>query len=247
MRNSVVGVRRATSAEDPGFIDHMRSKKAAVARVYLPPDANTLLSTIDHCLRSRNDINVVVAGKQPARDYLSVEQAVLHCAHGLGIWEWASNDDGGLPDVVMARAGDTPTLEALAAVAMLLERLPELKIRFVKVVDLMRLQPDSEHPHGMPDAQFDGLFTTDRPVVFAFHGYPALIHRLTYRRANHHNIHVRGYNEEGTTTTPFDIVMMNDLDRFHLVMDVIDRLPALQARAAHLRQEMVDNRARACG
>lgn len=195
MRNSVVGVRRATSAEDLGFIDHMRSKKAAVARVYLPPDANTLLSTIDHCLRSRNYINVVVAGKQPALDYLSVEQAVLHCARGLGIWEWASNDDGGLPDVVMACAGDTP----------------------------------------------------DRPVVFAFHGYPALIHRLTYRRANHHNIHVRGYNEEGTTTTPFDIVMMNDLDRFHLVMDVIDRLPALQARAAHLRQEMVDNRARACG
>ena len=190
-----MGVRRATSAEDLGFIDHMRSKKAAVARVYLPPDANTLLSTIDHCLRSRNYINVVVAGKQPALDYLSVEQAVLHCARGLGIWEWASNDDGGLPDVVMVCAGDTP----------------------------------------------------DRPVVFAFHVYPALIHRLTYRRANHHNIHVRGDNEEGTTTTPFDIVMMNDLDRFHLVMDVIDRLPALQARAAHLRQEMDDNRARACG
>ena len=233
------------SHQDPGFIDHVISKKAAVARVYLPPDANTLLSTIDHCLRSRNYINVVVAGKQPALDYLSMEQAVLHCARGLGIWEWASNDDGGLPDVVMACAGDIPTLEALAAVAILRERLPELKVRFVNVVDLMRLQPDSEHPHGMPDTQFDALFTTDRPVIFAFHGYPTLIHRLTYQRANHHNIHVRGYKEEGTTTTPFDIVMMNDLDRFHLVIDVIDRLPTLQAWAAHLRQEMVDNRARA--
>ncbi len=233
------------SHQDPGFIDHVISKKAAVARVYLPPDANTLLSTMDHCLRSRDNINVVIAGKQPALDYLSMAEAVLHCARGLGIWEWASNDDGGLPDVVMACAGDIPTLEALAAVAMLRERLPELKVRFVNVVDLMRLQPNSEHPHGMPDAQFDALFTTDHPVIFAFHGYPALIHRLTYRRSNHHNMHVRGYNEEGTTTTPFDIVMMNDLDRFHLVMDVIDRVPSLQARAAHLRQEMVDDRARA--
>ena len=233
------------SHQDPGFIDHVISKKAAVARVYLPPDANTLLSTVDHCLRSRNYINVVIAGKQPALNYLSMEEAVLHCARGLGIWEWASNDDGGQPDVVMACAGDIPTLETLAAVAVLRERLPELKVRVVNVIDLMRLEPDSEHPHGMPAAQFDALFTTDRPVIFAFHGYPALIHRLTYQRANHHNLHVRGYNEEGTTTTPFDIVMMNDLDRYHLVMDVIDRVPALQAHAAHLRQEMVDNRARA--
>jgi len=233
------------SHQDPGFIDHVISKKAAVARVYLPPDTNTLLSTMDHCLRSRDYINVVVAGKQPALSYLPMDEAVLHCARGLGIWEWASNDDGELPDAVLACAGDIPTLEALAAVAILRERLPALKVRFVNVVDLMRLQPDSEHPHGMPDAQFDALFTTDRPVVFAFHGYPALIHRLTYRRSNHDNLHVRGYNEEGTTTTPFDIVMMNDLDRFHLVMDVIDRVPSLQARAAHLRQDMVDSRARA--
>jgi len=233
------------SHQDPGFIDHVVNKKASVVRVYLPPDANTLLSTVDHCLRSRNYINVIVAGKQPALDYLSMDEAVLHCTRGLGIWEWASNDAGDLPDVVMACAGEVPTLETLAAVAILRERLPELRVRVVNVVDLMRLQPETEHPHGMSDAHFDALFTDDRPVVFAYHGYPSLIHRLTYRRSNHHNIHVRGYNEEGTTTTPFDLLMMNDLDRFHLVMDVIDRVPALGGRAAHLRQEMVDDRVRA--
>jgi xylulose-5-phosphate/fructose-6-phosphate phosphoketolase len=233
------------SHQDPGFIDHMVNKKAEVVRVYLPPDANTLLSTVDHCLRSRDYINVIVAGKQPSLNYLSINDAVLHCTRGLGIWEWASNDGDSLPDVVMACAGDIPTLETLAAVAILRDRLPELKIRVVNVVDLMRLQPDTEHPHGLPADQFDALFTSDRPVVFAYHGYPWLIHRLTYRRTNHHNIHVRGYKEEGTTTTPFDMVMMNDLDRYHLVMDVIDRVPALGERMAHLRQDMVDARARA--
>jgi xylulose-5-phosphate/fructose-6-phosphate phosphoketolase len=233
------------SHQDPGFIDHVVNKKADVARVYLPPDANTLLSTLDHCLRSRDYVNVVVAGKQPALQYLSVDEAVLHCARGLGIWDWASNDAGELPDVVMACAGDVPTLESLAATAILRDRLPALRVRVVNVVDLMRLEPDTEHPHGLPDAQFDALFTADRPVVFAYHGYPSLIHRLTYRRANHDNIHVRGYQEEGTTTTPFDLVMMNDLDRFHLVIDVIDRVPSLRGRAAHLRQEMVDARSRA--
>ena len=233
------------SHQDPGFIDHVVNKKAEIVRVYLPPDANTLLSTIDHCLRSRDYINVIVAGKQPALNYLSMDEAVLHCGRGLGIWDWASNDGDELPDVVMACAGDTPTLETLAAVAILRERLPNLRVRVVNVVDLMRLEPPGEHPHGLPDAQFDALFTTDRPVLFAYHGYPWLIHRLTYRRNNHENIHVRGYKEEGTTTTPFDIVMMNDLDRFHLVIDVIDRVPSLRGRAAHLRQEMVDARARA--
>ncbi|MEU2348480.1 phosphoketolase family protein [Modestobacter sp. NPDC049651] len=233
------------SHQDPGFIDHVVNKKAEIVRVYLPPDTNTLLSTVDHCLRSRDYINVVVAGKQPALTYLSMDDAVLHCARGLGIWEWASNDAGELPDVVLACAGDVPTLETLAAAAILRERVPELRVRVVNVVDLMRLQPDTEHPHGLPDAQFDALFTTDRPVVFAFHGYPSLIHRLTYRRTNHAEIHVRGYKEEGTTTTPFDMVMLNDLDRYHLVMDVIDRTPSLQGRMAHLRQEMVDARARA--
>jgi xylulose-5-phosphate/fructose-6-phosphate phosphoketolase len=233
------------SHQDPGFIDHVVNKKAEIVRVYLPPDTNTLLSTVDHCLRSRDYINVVVAGKQPALTYLSMDDAVLHCTRGLGIWEWASNDGGDLPDVVMACAGDIPTLETLAAVAILRERVPELKVRVVNVVDLMRLEPPSEHPHGMPDAQFDALFTADRPVIFAYHGYPWLIHRLTYRRTNHHNVHVRGYKEEGTTTTPFDMVMMNDLDRYHLVMDVIDRVPSLQGRMAHLRQEMVDARTRA--
>ncbi len=233
------------SHQDPGFIDHVVNKKAEIVRVYLPPDANTLLSTVDHCLRSRDYINVVVAGKQPALQYLPIDEAVLHCARGLGIWDWASNDGTELPDVVMACAGDIPTLEALAAVAILRERLPELRVRFVNVVDLMRLQPDTEHPHGLPDAQFDALFTTDRPVLFAYHGYPWLIHRLTYRRTNHRNIHVRGYKEEGTTTTPFDLVMMNDLDRYHLITDVIDRVPSLQGRAAHLRQEMIDARATA--
>src|SRR3954452_6866895 len=233
------------SHQDPGFIDHVVNKKAEIVRVYLPPDTNTLLSTVDHCLRSRDYINVIVAGKQPALTYLPGEDAQLHCARGLGIWEWASNDGDELPDVVLACAGDIPTLEALAAVAMLRERVPELKVRVVNVVDLMRLQPPTEHPHGLPDAQFDALFTADRPVIFAYHGYPWLIHRLAYRRANHASLHVRGYIEEGTTTTPFDMVMLNDLDRFHLVMDVIDRVPSLRGRMAHLRQEMVDARARA--
>jgi len=231
------------SHQDPGFIDHVVNKKAEIVRVYLPPDANTLLSVVDHCLRSRNYVNLVIAGKQPALNFLSIEQAELHCARGLGIWEWASNDGDNLPDVVMACAGDIPTLETLAAVAILRGRVPDLKIRVINVVDLMRLQPAIEHPHGLPDAQFDALFTSDRPVVFAFHGYPTLIHRLTYRRNNHANIHVRGYKEEGTTTTPFDMVMMNDLDRYHLVTDVIDRVPSLRGRMAHLRQEMVDARA----
>jgi xylulose-5-phosphate/fructose-6-phosphate phosphoketolase len=230
------------SHQDPGFIDHVVNKKAEVIRVYLPPDANTLLSVADHCLRSRNYVNVVVAGKQPALNYLSIEDAVVHCTRGAGIWDWASNDEGGEPDVVMACCGDVPTLETLAAVALLREHLPELKVRVVNVVDLMRLQPDSEHPHGLSDAEFDSLFTHAKPVVFAYHGYPWLIHRLTYRRTNHDNLHVRGYKEEGTTTTPFDMVMLNDLDRFHLVVDVIDRVPGLADRAAHLRQQMTERR-----
>jgi xylulose-5-phosphate/fructose-6-phosphate phosphoketolase len=232
------------SHQDPGFIDHVVNKKAEVIRVYLPPDANTLLSVADHCLRSRHYVNVIVAGKQPALDYLSMDEAIVHCTRGLGIWDWASNDEGGEPDVVMGCAGDIPTLETLAAVAILRERLPDLKVRVVNVVDLMRLQPESEHPHGLPDAEFDSLFTTDRPIVFAYHGYPWLIHRLTYRRTNHDNLHVRGYKEEGTTTTPFDMVMLNDLDRFHLVIDVIDRVPGLAERASHLRQEMAAERLR---
>jgi xylulose-5-phosphate/fructose-6-phosphate phosphoketolase len=232
------------SHQDPGFIDHVMNKKAEIIRVYLPPDANTLLSVADHCLRSRDYVNVIVAGKQPALNYLSMDDAILHCTRGIGIWEWASNDDGGEPDVVMACSGDVPTLETLAAVALVREHLPDLKVRFVNVVDLMRLQPETEHPHGLPDAEFDALFTTDRPIIFAYHGYPWLIHRLTYRRANHGNLHVRGYKEEGTTTTPFDMVMLNDLDRFHLVIDVIDRVPSLGANAAALRQEMVDRRLR---
>jgi xylulose-5-phosphate/fructose-6-phosphate phosphoketolase len=230
------------SHQDPGFIDHMVNKKAEVVRIYLPPDANTLLSTMDHCLRSRHYINVVVAGKQPAPSWLTMEQAALHCRRGLGIWDFASSDAGAEPDVVMACAGDVPTLEALAATDLLRQHLPDLKVRFVNVVDLMRLQPDSEHPHGMTDREFDNLFTTDRPVIFAYHGYPTLIHRLTYRRTNHSNLHVRGYKEEGTTTTPFDMVMLNDLDRFRLVMDVLDRVPELGAKAAHLRQQMADER-----
>jgi xylulose-5-phosphate/fructose-6-phosphate phosphoketolase len=231
--------------QDPGFIDHVVNKKAEIIRVYLPPDTNTLLSVADHCLRSRDYVNVIVAGKQPALTYLSMEDAILHCTRGLGIWEWASNDDGGDPDVVMACCGDIPTLETLAATAILREHLPDLRVRVVNVVDLMRLESDTEHPHGMSDREFDGLFTRDKPVVFAYHGYPLLIHRLTYRRHNHANLHVRGYKEEGTTTTPFDMVMLNDLDRFHLVMDVIDRVPELASRAAHLRQRMVDDRLRA--
>jgi xylulose-5-phosphate/fructose-6-phosphate phosphoketolase len=233
------------SHQDPGFIDHVMNKKAEIIRVYLPPDANCLLSVADHCLRSRHYVNVIFAGKQPAPQFLPMEDAILHCARGIGIWDWASNDDGGEPDVVLACCGDVPTLEALAAAAILRERLPELKARFVNVVDLMRLQPEIEHPHGLPDHEFDALFTTGRPVVFAYHGYPWLIHRLTYRRTNHDNLHVRGYKEEGTTTTPFDMVMLNDLDRYHLVMDVIDRVPGLVDRAGHLRQEMEDARLRA--
>ena len=233
------------SHQDPGFIDHVVSKKADVARVYLPPDANTLLSTYDHCLRSRQYVNVVVAGKQPALSYLDMDSAIAHCTRGAGIWEWASTDDGELPDVVLGCAGDIPTLETLAAADLLRQHLPELRVRVVNVVDLMRLQPEREHPHGMSDRDFDALFTRDCPVVFAFHGYPALIHRLTYRRANHANLHVRGFMEEGTTTTPFDMVMMNDLDRFRLVMDVIDRVPSLGVRVAGLRQRMADARLRA--
>jgi xylulose-5-phosphate/fructose-6-phosphate phosphoketolase len=232
------------SHQDPGFIDHVVNKKAEIIRVYLPPDANCLLSVGDHCLRSRHYVNVIVAGKQPSLDYLTIDEAVAHCTRGLGIWEWASNDDGQDPDVVLGCAGDIPTLEALAAAAILRERLPDLRVRFVNVVDLMRLQDEHEHPHGLSDAQFDALFTADRPVLFAYHGYPWLIHRLTYRRANHRNLHVRGYKEEGTTTTPFDMVMLNDVDRYHLVMDVIDRVPGLGQRAAGLRQEMVDERLR---
>ena len=230
------------SHQDPGFIDHVVNKKAEVIRVYLPPDANTLLSVGDHCLRSRNYVNVIVAGKQPSLNYLSIEDAVIHCTRGVGIWDWASTDDGGEPDVVLGCCGDIPTLETLAAAALLREHLPELKVRVVNVVDLMRLQPDTEHPHGLSDAEFDSLFTSSRPVVFAYHGYPWLIHRLAYRRTNHDNLHVRGYKEEGTTTTPFDMVMLNDLDRFHLVIDVIDRVPHLADRAAHLRQQMAERR-----
>jgi xylulose-5-phosphate/fructose-6-phosphate phosphoketolase len=232
------------SHQDPGFIDHVVNKKAEIVRVYLPPDANTLLSVADHCLRSCDYVNVIVAGKQPAPQWLTMDEAVLHCTRGIGIWEWASSDDGSDPDVVLACAGDVPTLEAVAASDLLRRHLPDLRVRLVNVVDLMRLQPDGEHPHGLPDAEFDALFTRDRPVIFAYHGYPWLIHRLAYRRANHPNIHVRGYKEEGTTTTPFDMVMLNDLDRYHLVMDVIDRVPGLGQRAAGLRQRMVDQRLR---
>jgi xylulose-5-phosphate/fructose-6-phosphate phosphoketolase len=233
------------SHQDPGFIDHVVNKKAEIIRVYLPPDANCLLSVADHCLRSRHYVNVIVAGKQPALDYLTMDDAIVHCTRGIGIWDWASNDEGGVPDVVLVCCGDIPTLETLAATAILREHLPELKVRVVNVVDLMRLQPDTEHPHGLSDHEFDALFTTEKPVVFAYHGYPWLIHRLTYRRTNHDNVHVRGYKEEGTTTTPFDMVMLNDLDRFHLVMDVVDRVPGLGERAAHLRQDMEDARLRA--
>jgi xylulose-5-phosphate/fructose-6-phosphate phosphoketolase len=224
------------SHQDPGFIDHVVNKKAEVIRVYLPPDANCLLSVTDHCLRSRNYINVVVAGKQPAPAWLTMDEAIKHCAAGIGIWEWASNDKGGEPDVVMACCGDVPTLETLAAVDLIRQHIPELKVRVINVVNLMKLQPPSEHPHGLSDLDFDTLFTKDKPIVFAFHGYPWLIHRLAYRRTNHKNLHVRGYKEEGTTTTPFDMVVLNEMDRFHLVQDVIDRLPQLGSRAAYAKQ-----------
>jgi xylulose-5-phosphate/fructose-6-phosphate phosphoketolase len=235
------------SHQDPGFLDVVLNKSPQVVRVYLPPDTNTLLSTYDHCLRSRHYVNVVVAGKQPQPDWLSVDDAALHCARGAGIWDWASSDggSGSLPDVVLACAGDVPTLETLAAASILRAELPDLRVRVVNVIDLMRLVPGSQHPHGLPDSEYDTLFTQDRPVIFAFHGYPWLIHRLAYRRRNHDQLHVRGYQEKGTTTTPFDMVMLNDLDRYHLVMDVIDRVPGLGARAAGLRQDMADARLRA--
>jgi xylulose-5-phosphate/fructose-6-phosphate phosphoketolase len=229
------------SHQDPGFLDVVVNKKAEVVRVYLPPDANCLLSVADHCLRSRDYVNVIVAGKNPLPDWLDMESAVAHCTAGAGEWSWASSPGlagGGEPDVVMACCGDVPTLETLAAVDILRQRLPNLKVRVVNVVDLMRLQPSSEHPHGMTDAEFDSLFTRDKPVIFAWHGYPSLIHQLTYRRTNHANLHVRGYKEEGTTTTPFDMVMLNDLDRFHLVMDVVDRVPSLGVAVAEVRSEM---------
>ena len=228
------------SHQDPGFIDHVVNKKAEVIRVYLPPDGNTLLWVTDQCLRSRDVVNVVVAGKQPAPQWLTMDQAIKHCTAGIGIWEWASNDQGSEPDVVMACCGDVPTLETLAAVQLIRRHAPELKVRVINVVDLMRLQPAEEHPHGLTDKQFDVLFTKDKPIIFAFHGYPWLIHRLTYRRTNHRNLHVRGYKEEGTTTTPFDMVVLNELDRFHLVEDVIDRVPQLGARAAYFKQAIRD-------
>jgi len=228
------------SHQDPGFIDHVVNKKADIIRVYLPPDANTLLSVTDHCLRSRDYVNVIVAGKQPAPQWLGIDEAIRHCTAGIGIWAWASNDRGAAPDVVMACAGDVPTLETLAAVSLLRRMAPELRVRVVNVVNLMRLQPPSEHPHGLSDRDFDAIFTKDRPIIFAFHGYPWLIHRLTYRRTNHGNLHVRGYKEEGTTTTPFDMVVLNDLDRFHLAEDVIDRVPALGPKAGYMKQEIRD-------
>ena len=236
--------------QDPGFIDHVVNKKADIVRVYLPPDANTLLSVADHCLRSRHYVNVIVAGKQPALQFLSMESAIEHCTAGIGIWEWASTDDGAEPDVVMACAGDVPTLETLAAVDLLRQHFPDIKVRVVNVVDLMTIQPVSEHPHGLSDADFDSLFTKDKPVIFAYHGYPWLIHRLTYRRNNHNNIHVRGYKEEGTTTTPFDMTVLNDLDRFHLAGDVVDRVPRLQNIGSHfkqlLRNKLVEHRQYIC-
>jgi xylulose-5-phosphate/fructose-6-phosphate phosphoketolase len=234
------------SHQDPGFIDHVVNKKADIVRVYFPPDANTLLSVADHCLRSRDYINVIVAGKQPNPQWLDMDQAVKHCTSGIGIWEWASNDRGGEPDVVMACCGDVPTIETLAAVQMLRELQSDLKVRVVNVVDLMTLEPKSEHPHGLADEDFDALFTTDKPIIFAYHGYPWLIHRLTYRRTNHKHLHVRGYKEEGTTTTPFDMLVRNDLDRYHLVADVIDRVPKLGYLAAytkqHVRDKLIDHK-----
>jgi xylulose-5-phosphate/fructose-6-phosphate phosphoketolase len=228
------------SHQDPGFIDHVANKKADVVRIYFPPDANTLLSVTDHCLRSRNYVNVIVAGKQPQLQWLDMDAAIKHCTAGIGIWEWASNDRGSEPDVVMACCGDVPTLETLAAVDLLRTHVPDLKVRVVNIVDLMTLQPKEEHPHGLSDRNFDTLFTTDKPIIFAYHGYPWLIHRLTYRRTNHKSLHVRGYKEEGTTTTPFDMAVRNDLDRFHLVEDVIDRVPKLGYLAAYAKQAVAN-------
>jgi xylulose-5-phosphate/fructose-6-phosphate phosphoketolase len=228
------------SHQDPGFIDHVVNKKADIIRVYLPPDANTLLCVTDQCLRSRNLVNVIVAGKQPEQQWLNMNAAINHTRSGIGLWEWACNDQGGEPDIVLVAAGDVPTLEMLAAISLLRQLVPELKMRFINVVDLMTLQPREEHPHGLSDQEFDSLFTADKPILFAYHGYPWLIHRLTYRRRNHANLHVRGYKEEGTTTTPFDMTVLNSLDRFHLVMDVMDRVPKMQAVSAHIKQQMRD-------
>jgi xylulose-5-phosphate/fructose-6-phosphate phosphoketolase len=228
------------SHQDPGFIDHVVNKKADTVRVYFPPDANTLLYVTDHCLRSWNRVNVIVAGKQPEPQWLNMDAAIKHCSEGAGVWEWASNDAGTDPDVVMACCGDVPTMETLAAVDLLYQHLPELKVRVVNVVDLMTLQAKSQHPHGLEDSAFDSLFTKNKPVIFAFHGYPALIHRLTYKRTNHDNFHVHGFEEEGTTTTPFDMVVRNRLDRFHLVLDVIDRVPEADANATYARQAIRD-------
>jgi len=228
------------SHQDPGFIDFVMNKKADVTRVYLPPDANCLLSVADHCLRSRHYVNVIVAGKQPELQWLDMKAAIEHCTTGLGVWSWASNDQGAEPDVVMACAGDVPTLETLAAVDLLRQHFTDLKIRVVNVVDLMTLQPSTEHPHGLSDREFDSMFGTDKPIIFAYHGYPWLIHRLTYRRAAHNHLHVRGFKEEGTTTTPFDMTVRNDLDRFHLAGDVVDRVPRLQRVSAHFKQFLRD-------
>jgi xylulose-5-phosphate/fructose-6-phosphate phosphoketolase len=228
------------SHQDPGFIDHIVNKKADIVRVYLPPDANTLLWVTDHCLRSWDRINVIVAGKQPEPQWLDMDSAIKHCTEGVGIWEWASNDKGSEPDVVMACAGDVPTMETLAAVDLLRQHIPELKVRVINVVDLMALQPKSQHPHGLTDADFDALFTSSKPVIFNYHGYPMLIHRLVYKRTNHPNFHVRGYQEEGTTTTPFDMTVRNRIDRFHLVADVIDRVPKLGAAAVYAKQAIRD-------
>ena len=228
------------SHQDPGFIDHVMSKKAEVVRVYLPPDANTLLSVTDHCLRSRNYVNVIVAGKQPSPQWLDMDAAIRHCTAGLGVWEWASNDGVREPDVVMACAGDVPTMETLAAVELLRQHFPALKIRVINVVDLMTLQSQNQHPHGLSDEAFDALFTTEKPVIFAYHGYPSLIHKLTYRRTNHHNLHVHGFKEEGTTTTPFDMVVLNELDRFHLAKAAIDRVPELSPATDNLARHISD-------